>query len=133
MLDKTTHRIQIVQARDPASFERKYNAVADEVDEYDPEITVQLEGGVYYAIFKYTLHKLVPQTVSDEFTVAGITHTCSECPYLEIGTDNRRKNWPCKYAEYGTASVDQPACEILLRKLMQGTVRLRNTEEGYDE
>ena len=128
MLDENRHRIKVIQAKDPAIFERQYNTAADELDQYDPDITVKIESGVYYALFTYTLHKPVPESIKDEFTLAGIHHTCSECPYLEIGTDCRRKNWPCKYSEYGTANAEGDMCELMLKRLMAGTVRLRGTE-----
>ena len=128
MYDQSKHRIKVIQARDPLSFERQYNEAAEELDKYDPEIRVEREGGLHIAYFMYTLHKPIPETIKDEFTLAGIEHTCSECPYLEIGQDARRKTWPCKYTTYGTSTIDSPACEILLKKLMQGTVKLRDTE-----
>ena len=128
LYDQTKHRIKVIQAKDPLSFERQYNEAAQELDQYDPDITVDHEDGVYFAYFMYTLHKPVPETVADEFKLAGIEHTCSECPYLQIGQDARRKTWPCEYSTYGTSTIDSPACEILLKKLMAGTVRLRDTE-----
>ena len=133
MRDETQSKISVIQAKDPAKFQERYNNTAKELAGYDPEITVKIEAGVFYAIFMYTTHKQRPETVSDEFTLAGIRHTCSECPYLEIGNDNRRKVWPCRYSEYGSASKDSPACELLLKKLMAGKVRLRDTEAGYDD
>ena len=126
MYNKTQHKIKVISGRDGARFERNYNAAAAELAEYDPDVSVKIEGGIYYAIFTYTLHKPYPETLEDEFTLAGIHHKCAECPYLEIGRDNRRKVWPCKYSEYGSVSMEAPACEILLKKLMAGKVRLRD-------
>ena len=135
MYDQTKHRIKVIQAKDPLSFERQYNEAAQDLDKYDPDITVDHEGGVYFAYFMYTLHKPAPESVADEFKLAGISHTCSECPYLEIGQDARRKTWPCKYSRYGTSTIDRRAGGIRLKKLMAGTVRPRdrevaNAEEG---
>lgn len=136
MYDKTQHKIKVVTGKDAARFERNYNAIAAELAEYDPDVSVKIEGGMFYAVFTYTLHKPYPETIQDEFTLAGISHKCAECPYLEIGNDNRRKVWPCKYSEYGSANMEKPACEYLLKKLMQGKVKLRDIygdEEGDNE
>lgn len=133
MYDETQHKIKVIQARDPATFQRKYNAAADELDKYGPEIDAGFKDGYFYALFKYEMNIPRPETVSDEFTLAGIRHTCGECPYLEIGQDNRRKLWPCEYSDTGMASKDAPACEVLLKRLMLGTIRLRNVEVGNDD
>lgn len=133
MYDKTEHKIKVVQSKDPRRFESDYNHVATELADYDVDVKTGVQAGYFYALFTYAVHKQAPESVSDEFTLAGIRHTCAECPYLEIGTDNRRKYWPCKYSEYGSVSKDQPACELLLKRLMQGAVRLRNAEVQYDD
>lgn len=133
MYDQTKHRIKVIQAKDPLVFQRQYNEAAEELDKYDPDITVDHEGGVHIAYFMYTLHKPVPETLEDEFKLAGIEHTCSECPDLKIGQDARRKTWPCEYAPYGTSTIDTPACEYLLKRLMAGTVQLRDTEVNNEE
>ena len=132
MYDQTKHRIKVIQAKDPLVFQRQYNEAAEELDKYDPDITVEHEGGTHIAYFMYTLHIATPETVRDEFTLAGIHHTCSECPFLEIGQDARRKRWPCRYSEYGTSSIDHEACEVLLKKLMAGTVRLRDVNSDME-
>lgn len=132
MYDETAHKIKVIEARDPATFERKYNAAGAELAKYDPEIERGKDNGVYYALFTYSVHKQVPETINDVFTIKGIRHTCCECPYLEIGTDNRRKLWPCEYADSGVTSKDAPACEKLLTDLMRGHTQLRSIAEVLD-
>ena len=51
MYDQSKHRIKVIQARDPLSFERQYNEAAEELDKYDPEIRVEREGGLHIAYF----------------------------------------------------------------------------------
>lgn len=132
MIERSKHRIKVVASTDPRKFEREYNAVADEVDEYGPDITVKIEGGNFYACFTYEVTKQIPETIADEFEAAGVHHTCGECPYLEKGDDKRRKVWPCRYAEYGVVSQDEPACEVMLKKLMQGKILLNFQEADND-
>lgn len=133
MYDETQHKMRAIKARDPASFQRQYDEVAHEVDKYNPEIDSDFRDGYFYAIFRYEMNIPHPETVNDVFKLAGISHTCGECPYLEMGTDNRRKLWPCEYADTGITSKDSPACEVLLKGLMKGTVRLRNWEAENDD
>ena len=132
MTDETEYKIKVIKARDPASFERQYNAAGAELAKYDPEIKEGEDNGVFYALFKYSVHKQAPESVEDIFTLKGIRHTCCECPYLELGTDNRRKLWPCEYADTGITSKDSPACEKLLTDLMKGRVQLRDLAEVND-
>ena len=121
-------RLKVVQSKDPQRFQDEFNDAADELQEYDPEIELKEEGGTHYAYFRYAMHKPVPETLEDEFSLAGIRHYCSDCPFLEIGHDARRKTWPCKYSEFGESNMDRPACELFLKKLMQGTVRVRGVD-----
>lgn len=128
MKEIVKQRLKVVQSKDPQRFQNDFNETADELEEYDPTIEVKEEGGTHFAYFRYAVHKQLPETIEDEFTLAGIHHHCSDCPFLEIGHDARRKTWPCRYSEYGESNMERPACEVFLRKLMQGAARVRGVE-----
>lgn len=107
--EKTRRQIRVVTATNGADFERKFNEVAEELAEYEPEITMK-EGDGFCAYFLYNMNIRFPENESDQFSMQGYECHCSDCPFLEIGTDARRKTFPCKFSKYGETRIDAPAC-----------------------
>lgn len=102
-------QIKVVTATNGADFERKFNEAAEELAKYDPEVRMK-DGDGFCAYFMYTLYIRQPETTEDHFDIQGHACYCCDCPFLEIGTDARRKTFPCKYSKYGETRIDAPAC-----------------------
>ena len=118
MKEKTKQRIKVVSATNGADFERKFNEVSDELAKYDPEVRMK-DGDGFCAYFMYTMNIRMPETEEDDFSIHHYTCKCCDCPFLEIGTDARRKWFPCKYTEYGETRIDAPACDIFYKEAIK--------------
>ena len=110
MKQKTVQQIKVVSATNGADFERKFNAAAEDLAKYEPEVQLK-SGDGFCAYFMYNMNICQPETLEDNFSMHVNVCHCSDCKFLEIGTDARRKTFPCPYAEYGETRIDSPACE----------------------
>ena len=109
MREKLKQQIKVVTATNGSDFERKFNAAAEELAQYEPEISIK-DGDGFCAYFMYSLNICQPESLEDNFIMHKCECHCCDCPFLEIGTDARRKTFPCKYSKFGEARVDSPAC-----------------------
>ena len=109
MKEKTVQKIKVVSATNGSDFERKFNAASEELADYEPEVKLK-DGDSFCAYFMYSLYIRQPETTEDQFSMQGYAAHCCDCPFLEIGTDARRKTFPCKFAKYGETRIDAPAC-----------------------
>ena len=110
MKENEKRMIKVVTATNGADFERKFNAASEELAAYRPEITLK-DGDGFSAYFLYNVNICQPETLEDDFSMRVRACHCSDCKFLEIGTDARRKTFPCPYSEYGETRIDAPACE----------------------
>lgn len=101
-------RAKTVTAKDMESFDRLYNATADELAKYDPE-TKDIDA--LTTRFYYKERDKIREDVTDDFMQHNARCTCSDCPFLQIGTDARRKWYPCEYSSCGETRVDADACD----------------------
>ena len=53
LYDKTKHRIKVIQAKDPLSFERQYNEAAQELDKYGGHSKTKRYGGKVNDVERY--------------------------------------------------------------------------------
>lgn len=108
MKEEVRLRVKTVTASDVKSFDKLYNSTADELAQYDPEAKDidALTARFYYKESSYT-----SESLADDFMQHHERCTCSDCPYLEIGTDARRKWFPCKYSPCGETRSDSEACD----------------------
>ena len=118
MKEKSLQKIKVVSATNGADFERKFNEAAEELAEYEPEITLK-DGEGFCAYFVYTMNICTPETTEDDFSIHKHACKCCDCPFLEIGTDARRKWFPCQYSDTGETRIDSPACEVFYKKAVQ--------------
>lgn len=119
----STKKIRVVKSYDPQQFEEEFNQAMDELKDLRPEIEFNHAQGLCAYII-YQESNETPETVEDEFLLEGITYFCYQCPYLERGSDKRRKTWPCKYDEYGSSRTDSMACEMIYKMVKQGKMKL---------
>lgn len=95
----------------------------------DDNVTVEFEGLI--ARVRYTEKETgIPESLSDEYSIKGVSLTCSQCPYFKVmlkkdGTpDERKKVGCCPFAKRGVTFKDSPACDILFQALNNGEVTL---------
>ena len=69
-----------------------------------------------------------PETIQDEYELAGLACTCADCPHLERGKHRTKKKWPCKYSKYGITMVTSPACERFYEELAAGKIKMVGEE-----
>lgn len=119
MKTSTYKQIKVITANSGQDFEQQFNDTMKEHAKESPEVVFQKP---FIAYITWTASRDVPENVTDEFHLKGIRYKCSECPYLEVGNDKRRKTWPCRYAEYGESCFDTECCELFYKRLMQGSI-----------
>lgn len=107
---------KIIAAKSPAEFEKLYNSMADELAEFEPEVEEYMWGDKRCAEFKYTETKKIREDLADDFMQHDVECKCKDCPFLEIGTDARRRWFPCQYATYGETRMDSPACDMFYKE-----------------
>ena len=111
--------LETISASDPKEFQKLYNSTAQRLKAYEPKIEKYFWGDKRCADFTYTTTERIAETIGDEFMQHNASTTCSDCPFLEIGTDARRKWFPCQYATYGESRTDSPACEVFYREAVK--------------
>lgn len=119
MKERKRARVKTIATRDPKSFDKLYDSTADRLVEYNPEIESFTLGDMFCARFSYQEVDSIPETIEDEFMQNNVRCTCSDCPFLMVGTDARRKTFPCKYAPYGESRIDSPACAVFYREAVR--------------
>lgn len=119
---KTKQRCIAIRESDPEDFEMRYVKALDGVR--NPDIFKDYRDGYFIAIATWKEEVEEVETVRDEFNLEGIRYLCGDCPYLERDDDRRRKRYPCKYAEYGTARIDSEACELFYKRVKQGLLEV---------
>lgn len=125
MKGKWLPQIKVVEASNGNVFQRLYNEASEELSDCDLEIEIQHKEKGHCAYFMYTMHKPEQMTVKEALEAVGIHHTCSECPYLQIGSDARKKKWPCELSPYGSSSIDSSMCEEAYKLLAEGKLHLK--------
>lgn len=113
---------KVIKTTEPADFEQQFRSALEGVK--DPQIMTDYKDGFFVAIITWQTDAEVVETVRDEFHLEGLRYVCGQCPYLEHDGDGRKKRFPCKYAEYGTARVDSECCEMFYRQLKQGVIHV---------
>ena len=109
-------QIKTISAGSLKEFDKLYNSTARELGE---AVTKVDDLGETVSRFHYTVTEEQVESVGDEFMQHGAYCHCSDCPFLEIGHDARRKTFPCMYAKYGETRVDAPACEMFYKEAIR--------------
>ena len=116
MKERRKKRVLTVSADNYADFDKLYNSTADRLAPYEPE-TRDIDA--LTARFYYTETEKVPEDLGDEFMQKNVRCTCSDCPFLEMGTDARRRWFPCEYATCGETKLDSEACEVFYKEAVK--------------
>ena len=111
-------KIKVIFDKDPNSFEKQYNKLMDSLNGHAAEINIDTsKPDGFCAVVRYS-GKEIFSTEDDSLTINGNVITCQCCPYLQISTDNRRKDFPCKYAHYGSSRLDSRVCDKFKKDLL---------------
>ena len=89
---------------------------------------VDFEGLI--ARISYTEHVPVPETLADEYELAGFKLTCEQCPLFKPilnkdGTENKRvKYGDCPYRDLGRTYRTTRMCDMVYEMIEEGKVKL---------
>lgn len=119
MKEIVKRRSKTISATNCAEFDKRYNSTSDELAQYDPEVETFNMDGTMYARFTYEERTSKAETIAEDFMQHNVGCTCSDCPYLKIGTDARRRWFPCEYSECGETRIDSPACDEFYRQAVK--------------
>lgn len=125
-------RTKIIVASTAEAFEKKLNAELTALDtarsKYELSFNHSMGFCAYIVIEKMTQ---IPETIAEEFQLAGEQHVCLDCPYWVYPTKGNVKYTRCSITP-GIHSAKSPCCEAFYEMLYNGELELRNTgkEEG---
>lgn len=68
------------------------------------------DDGGFQAIIDYWLTIMVPETVRDEYNLAGITYRCQDCPHLQKERNPRIRFLTCDLGMKETTKESAEAC-----------------------
>ncbi len=129
MRNESIQRFAIVKADSAAAFEEELNARISELANNRPVVSFH-DADPLFARISYTENVKVPETLSDEYALKGITFRCEDCPNFTPmakadGTEDKRlKYGECQYARMGRTYRDSMACELLFQMIADGRVGL---------
>lgn len=109
-------QIKTISANSLKEFDKLYNSTARELGGAVTRIDDLSET---VSRFHYTVGENQIECIGDEFIQQGAYCHCSDCPFLEIGRDARRKTFPCQYAKYGETRMDAPACDFFYKEAVR--------------
>lgn len=133
MLQQYGTKVKAIMSNDAFDFETRLNSFTDSLDLKGIEYEVQLDPTAgLLAFVKYKVRRQVPETIKDEYDLAGEKHTCIECPFYVRPTDGRRKNTRCPHTNRLT-SADMMCCEDFYTLLDKGDIQLTNVNKDWKE
>lgn len=113
--------VKVVAANNPEEFETKLNNTLAEIAGCKHELVFNLNAG-FCAYITYTKTTEIPETVEDEYEMAGIRFYCVDCPNYVIPFDGRVKYTDCKL---GTkCKAGDSACEWLYQNVKSGNISM---------
>ena len=118
--------VKVVAATTPEEFESKLNKALTDIAGCKHELVFNLNAG-FCAYITYTETAQIPETIEDEYELAGIHFYCAECPNYVMPFDGRVKYTDCKL---GTkCKAGDHACEWLYRQVKDGRISIGSDEE----
>ena len=125
----------IVRSDSAPLFEKQLNERVYELRNNYPEVKFS-ESIPLYAQIKYRQETIAPESISDEYEMAGACFVCEQCPYFVPATnkdgteDLRCKVGDCTHPdnELGRTFKTSPACDRLYEVIRGRKVKLCFTE-----
>lgn len=109
-------QVKTISAKSQKEFDKLFNSTARELGASVTDVKA-IDGTT--ARFYYTVTEKQVENLEDDFMQNNERCHCSDCPFLEIGTDARRKWFPCQYSTYGETRLDSAACEVFYREAVK--------------
>ena len=111
-------------AKTPAEFDKQYNRIADELTQ-DGIVPGRPEkdGSMYHVFYSYT--ELVPENAKEMCELDGRKFYCKDCPYFDLGKNNKCKSVGCTLDIEHNAVDYTPACEMFYNQYAKGEVKPR--------
>lgn len=134
MREKSYQQIRVISCHDPTEFQRQFNAAQEELATKNPRVEFNMaQGHCAYIIYNETVY--TPETAEDEFSQAGISYHCRNCPKFEwpmtqAGAINHvKKLGKCPITPQGATYRNSPACEYLYKGILNGSIEAIQDDE----
>ena len=120
---------KVVHASTAEEFERELNKVLTELSKAGARPEIQFNMGLgHCAYILYDRTYAIPETLEDEFLLAGEKHYCAECPSYHRPTDGRVKYTRCLVAGC-LVKEDSPCCEQFYQAVIDGRIQPKEVGE----
>ena len=124
-------RTKIIAATTAPEFEAKLNGELKKLDATRQKYELQFNHSMgFCAYIIVETQTAIPETVAEEFELAGETHVCYNCPYWVHPTKGNVKYTRCSITP-GLHSANSPCCDTFYEMLFNGQIEL-NHVEGRD-
>lgn len=115
-------KMQVVASGNPIEFQDGFNEAMDALAEYEPQYEIREVGGGLWAIITWTVTERIPDSVRDEYHMAGVRYVCDQCPLHEVVKDKRVKIVKCEHTETGSTNRGHECCEHFYTLLKEGKI-----------
>ena len=107
-----------ITGKDAQDFQQRMNEALSQIE--DPAISFppSMELTAYIT---YEEHHAAPESLREEYEMAGVRARCADCPYFVYTNDMRRVWHYCAYHQK-KQRADQQACESFFQQLKDGTI-----------
>lgn len=125
MIERRKMRQVTIKGNNPEDFDRKMNEIlmkhSDVKIEREPSVPMMC----YLTFFDEVLE---PESLRDEYELAGCTLKCGSCPYLRKSEDKRRKKHFCPVKQ-ATVRMDMYCCEKFFEDVEEGIIIIERRPE----
>ena len=129
MVYQSGKRTKIIAAQSAEEFEKRLNQELERLDSSRTKYELQFNhtmGFCAYIVIEKNIQ--IPETIAEEFEVAGETHVCLECPYWVHPTKGNVKYTRCSITP-GIHGAQSPCCDKFYEMLFNGDLELETREE----
>lgn len=117
-------RTKIIAATTAEEFEQRLNSELEKLDRSKTKYELIFNQTMGFCAYIVAEHRvLIPESVQDEFELAGEKHTCIECPYWVHPTKGNVKYTRCPISE-GLHGAKSPCCEKFYEMLANGEIEI---------
>ena len=130
MLYQGGKRTKIIVASTAEEFEQKLNRELEKLDRSKTKYDLQFNHSLGFCAYIVSESRvLVPESVREEFELAGETHCCLECPHWVHPTDGRVKYTRCAITS-GIHGAKSPCCDAFYEMLFKGEIELEGNDNA---
>lgn len=129
MVYQSGKRTRIIAAQSAEEFEKRLNQELERLDSSRTKYELQFNhtiGFCAYIVIEKNIQ--IPETIAEEFQVAGEEHVCLECPYWVHPTKGNVKYTRCSITP-GIHGAKSPCCDKFYEMLFNGELELETREE----